>query len=107
MRVPSLLILCISLLGCDRTSQRVWNCSGKKLDVLKTYEPGFEIIETIPARSWIGSMKGGAQITKITFADGNRTKILWRAGQAVLTSSANAADNVCAGRRNGVVVQQF
>ncbi|WP_374298117.1 hypothetical protein [Sphingomonas sp.] len=107
MRTLLLLLLCVSLSSCDRLSQRVWNCSADKLDVLKVNEPDFEIVETIPARSWIASMKGGAQITGIMIADGKRAKVLWHKGQAVLTSRSNSADEVCAERTNGIVVQQF
>jgi len=107
MRALSLLLFCLSLSGCDRISQRVWNCSDEKLDVLKTNEPDFEIVETIPARSWIASMKGGVQITGVTIAEGKRAKVLWHQGQAVLNSRSDSPDEVCAGRANGIVVQQF
>lgn len=107
MRMLLLLLLCFSLSSCDRISQRVWNCSTDRLDVLKTNEPDFEILETIPARSWIASMKGGAQITGIAVADGKRAKALWHEGQAVLKSRSNSADEVCVGRTNGIVIQQF
>jgi hypothetical protein len=107
MRALSLLFMSLSIAGCDRISQRVWNCSTVNLDVLKISEPNFEIVETIPARSWIASMKGGVQITKITVADGRRAKILWHHGQSVLTSRSNSADDICAGRTSGVVIQQF
>jgi len=107
MRMLTLPILLLSLAGCDRISQRVWNCSAVKLDVLKTNESDFEIVETIPARSWIASMKGGVQITKVTAADGRRAKILWHQGQPVLTSRSDSADDVCAGQTSGVVIQEF
>jgi hypothetical protein len=107
MRVLPLLLLSLSIAGCDRISQRVWNCSTVKLDVLKTNEPDFKIVETIPARSWIASMKGGVQITKITVADGRRAKVLWHQGQSVLTSRSDSADDICSGRTIGVVIQQF
>jgi len=107
MRVLALLIMSLPLVGCDRISQRVWNCSTAKLDVLKTNDPDFEVVETIPARSWIASMKGGVQITKITIADGSRAKVLWHQGQPVLTNRSDSADDVCAGRNSGVVIQQF
>jgi hypothetical protein len=107
MRVLFLLIMSLSLEGCDRISQRVWNCSTVKLDVLKTNEPDFEIVETIPARSWIASMKGGVQIAKITVAHGGGAKVLWHQGQPVVTSRSDSADDVCAGRTSGVVIQQF
>lgn len=107
MRVLPLLIMSLSLAGCDRISQRVWNCSTVELDVLKTNEPDFIVVETIPARSWIASMKGGVQITKITIADGRRAKVLWHQGKPVLTSRSDSADDVCAGQTSGVVIQQF
>jgi len=37
----------------------------------------------------------------------NLTPVCWHKGQAVLTSRSNSADEVCAGRTNGIVVQQF
>jgi hypothetical protein len=107
MRTLALLIFFLSLSGCDRISQQVWNCSGEKLDVLKTSEPNFEIVETIPARSWIASMKGGVQITAIAVADGGQAKVLWQRGQAALTNRLATADEVCAGRTSGIVMQQF
>lgn len=107
MRVLPLLTVLLSLAGCDRISQRVWNCSTTKLDVIKTNEPDIELVETIPARSWISSMEGGAQITKIAVEEGRRAKILWRQGHPVLTSRSDSAADVCAGRTSGVVIQQF
>ena len=107
MRTLALLIFFFSLSGCDRISQRVWNCSGEKLDVLKINEPDFEIVETIPARSWIASMKGGVQITAIAIANGKQAKVLWQRGEAVLTNRLATADEVCTGRTSGIVMQQL
>ncbi len=107
MRVFPLLMMPLSLAACDRISQRVWNCSTTKLDVLKTNERDFETVETIPAHSWIASMKGGVQITKITVADGARAKVLWHQGQSVVTNQSNSADEICAKRISDVVIQQF
>jgi hypothetical protein len=107
MRLLILPLICFNLAGCDRISQRVWNCSAKSLDVLKTNAPDFEIVETIPSRSWISSMKGGVQITAISVADGTRSKVLWHQGQPVLTVPFDSPEKVCAGRTEGIVVQQF
>jgi hypothetical protein len=107
MRAVILLLFCLTLSGCDRISQRVWNCSARKLEVLKANGADFEIVEVIPARSWIASMKGGVQITAISVADGASAKDLWHKGQPVLTSRLHSADEVCAGRTEGIVVQQF
>jgi len=85
----------------------VWNCSSQNVHVLKATGPDMAIVETIPGRSWIASMKGGVQITAISIVDGDRTLILWRQGQTVLTDRVDSADAVCAGRDSGIVVQQF
>jgi hypothetical protein len=106
MRTLALFTCIVALSGCDRISQRLWNCSSNRLDVLKTIDTGNEIVESIQAHSWIASMKGGAQIIKVTVTDGSHAKVVWSLGQPVVGTTSDAAPEVCKGQ-TGIAVQQL
>lgn len=107
MRSFFLFLPVLLLSGCDRISQRVWNCTAQPLEVLKEGDTGNQTVETIQSRSWIASMKGGVQITSITVADGARPKILWQRGSRLAASRSDAPGEVCSTATNGIAVQQF
>jgi hypothetical protein len=104
---PAILILVVLLSSCDRTDQRIWNCSAEKIDFFIASAPDFATVETIPGRSWISFNKGRSPITSISVADGTHAKVVWQRGQPTANKRFNSEDEVCAGKTAGVVVQQF
>lgn len=88
--------------ACDRESQRIWNCSSEPLPVREVLDTGERIDGVIPARNYIGSMKGGVQVVALQ----RGARIVWRRTNAT-SEFAAASDSACQGRSGGLVAQQF
>jgi hypothetical protein len=89
--------------SCDRLSQRIWNCSSEPLPVTKVLDTGERVSDVIPAKNYIASMKGGAQV--ITLQQG--TRVIWQRGDATVGFAAASPGNVCHGRNDGLIAEQF
>lgn len=107
MRIVMALLALPLISGCDRVSQRVWNCSSYPLEVLKGTDTGNEVVEILPARSYIASMKGGAQIVSLKVAAGGGTKTVCERGRSLRKGNAANADEACGGKMTGVIAEQF
>jgi hypothetical protein len=101
MKKLLLLVFVIAVSSCDRMSQRIWNCSSEALPVTKVLDTGERVDDLIPAKSYIGSMKGGVQV--VALENGGLT--IWRRDDVKSASQPNG--NACRGRTTGVVAEQF
>jgi hypothetical protein len=97
-----LVSLAFAVSGCDRVSQRIWNCSPEALAVTKVLDTGERINDVIPARNYIGSMKGGIQV--VALQSGSR--FIWQRTNGT-KRFATPLDNACEGRTGGLVAEQF
>ena len=102
MKLLLLLSLIFAVSGCDRLSQRIWNCSSEPLPVTKVLDTGERIKDVIPARNYIASMKGGVQV--VALQRGAQT--IWRRANAT-SGFAATSDNACQGRSGGLVAEQL
>lgn len=100
------IILLLSLSGCDQLSQRIWNCAVEPLHVTKVLDAGSRVRDVIPARSYIASMNGGAQVTALETGDGAFRRTIWRREQS-RPGLANSADQICGAAKQGVVAEQL
>ena len=97
-----LLLFAFAVSGCDRFSQRIWNCSSEPLPVTKVLDTGERSEDVIPSRNYIGSMKGGVQV--VALQKGGR--VIWQRRSATKGFAANQ-NNACQGRSDGLVAEQF
>lgn len=100
--LPALLVI-----GCDRLSERIWNCASIPLSVIKIADTGQRVAEIIPARSFTASMKGGVQTVALQQRRGARLATIWVRDGPPASSPASSADEACAGRSTGIVAEQF
>jgi hypothetical protein len=102
MRWLTVLPLVIAVSSCDRPSQRIWNCSSEPLPVTKVLETGERVTDVVPARNYIGSMKGGVQIVALQ----QGTRVIWQRGNTT-QAFASSPENACQGRNIGIIAEQF
>jgi len=97
-----LLSLALAVSGCDRLSQRIWNCSSEQLPVTKVLDTGERIDDVIPPKNYIASMEGGVQVVALQ----KGARIIWQRMNATRGFAA-APNNACQGRSDGLIAEQF
>jgi hypothetical protein len=95
--------------SCDTVSQRIWNCSSQPIGVTKVLETGARVIDTIPARKYIGTMASGVQIDALE-QDG---RAIWRSRRNLWVRAewsrglAASADEICGRGKKVIVAEEF